>query len=170
MSNEIDQERCQVAQGAPAESGASAGKLRRALVQLAQVTVASLAMGACIIGYAYWRSGELDLVWPYLQGERLLFDPIRVVVDSQAGATITERTVQVVNLTSAKVTLIGSQQSCGCIALNEFPIVIRPGEKYALNLKIGVPAEPGSFNHTVKIFSDFSECTTTIITVAGNVH
>ncbi|MGE0377603.1 MAG: DUF1573 domain-containing protein [Planctomycetaceae bacterium] len=122
---------------------------------------------ALIAGWARWQTGSFSLVWPYLQGERLLFDPQHVVIDNAPAGTIVERSVRVLNRSSTDVTLLGSQPSCGCITLDEFPIKISPGPEHLLKLKIGIPSQPGPFEHTVKVFSNEEEARQFVITLSG---
>jgi hypothetical protein len=123
---------------------------------------------ALIVGWARWQTGSFSLVWPYLQGERLLFDPLHVVIDNAPAGTIVERSIRVLNRSFSDVKLVGSQPSCGCITLNEFPVVIPAGGDYTLTLKIGIPDEPGSFEHTVKLFTDAAGYGPVIALVSGS--
>ncbi|MGE4002613.1 MAG: DUF1573 domain-containing protein [Planctomycetaceae bacterium] len=123
-----------------------------------------------IAGWARWQAGSFSLVWPYLQGERLLFDPLHVVIEGVPGGTIVERTVRVLNRSSSDVKLLGSQQSCGCITLDEFPISIPVGGHYDLLIRFGVPVDSGEFDHTVKVFCDCDGYDAVTLTVSGAVQ
>lgn len=114
---------------------------------LLEIALLACLFTSVIVGWAWWTTGSYSLVWPYLQGQRLLFDPLEVVInDASPGSTI-ERSVRVVNLTGTKVTLLGSRQSCGCITLDEFPIEIENGDLYQVKLRFIIPPESGEFEH-----------------------
>ncbi len=125
---------------------------------------------ALFAGWAWYQTGTLSLIAPYLKGERLLFDPLHVVIDNAPAETIVERSVRVTNLASGDAKLVGSQVSCGCITLDVFPITIPVGATHDLKLKIGVPSASGPFEHTVKIFSDFEGYDSIVLTVSGSVE
>lgn len=130
----------------------------------------SLLFAALIVAWARWQTGAFSLVWPYLQGERLLFDPPHVVIDDAPAGAIVERTVRVLNRSSSDVKLLGSQPSCGCITLDEFPMTVEAGRVHLLHLKIGVPSEGGRFEHTVKLFSNRKGYEERVLVVSGNTR
>jgi hypothetical protein len=114
--------------------------------------MAVMAMG--VGGFAWWQSGSLDLAWPYLLGQRLVFLPPDIECGLVPAGEVLERQIRVANLSSSPITLTGAQQSCGCITLNEFPLVIGPRQEERLDLKIGVSSKPGPFEQAIKVFSD----------------
>ncbi len=122
---------------------------------------------ALFVGWAWYQTGTLSLIAPYLKGERLLFDPLHVVIDNAPAETVVERTVHVLNRTSSPVTLLGSQPSCGCITLNRFPVEIPAGQGYELQLKVGIPSASGRFEHTIKMFTTHQGSRSYVITVSG---
>jgi len=133
-----------------------------------QVVGITLLMGAALAGYARWQTGSSNLVWPWLNGQRLLFAETQIDLGNVEQQEIMERKIRVANLSSEPLTLLGSQKSCGCIAIDEFPIA-PAGEDYQLQLKIGTSNKPGPFEHTIKFFTDESGYTSEIVTVKGVV-
>jgi hypothetical protein len=132
-----------------------------------EVAAIGLLLLGAVVGYARVRTGSIALVWPYLRGERLLFEPARLALGEVPRGEIVEREVRVVNLSSGELRLLGSQKTCGCIALDDFPIKIAPGEERRLRLKIGVPREAGRLEHYVRVFSDDKRCSSIVIKVCG---
>ncbi len=125
---------------------------------------------ALFAGWAWYQTGSLSLIAPYLQGERLLFDPLHVVIDNAPPETVVERSVRVLNRSSSSVKLLGSQPSCGCITLDDFPITVPTGQDYTLTLKIGVPSDPGPFENSVKLFADLGGYDSTVLMISGTVN
>ena len=142
----------------------------RTLPLVAQVAGISVLFAVALFGYAWWQTGSVELVRPWLGGERLLFEPTRVVLGDVPKSEIIERQLRVVNLSSHPLTLLGSQPSCGCISLDDFPIVVPPGKEHHLKLKIGTSASSGSFEHHIKFFSDERGYTSVVVTISGSVH
>lgn len=99
-----------------------------------------------------------------------MFQPTRIDFGQVPPNQTLEREIRVVNLASRSVTLLGSQPSCGCISLDEFPIVIAAGKSHLLKLKIAIPSKLGSFEHFMKFFSDASGHSSVIVTVNGFVQ
>ena len=142
----------------------------RTLPRVAQVAGISVLFAAALFGFAWWRTGSVKLVRPWLRGERLLFEPTRVVLGDVPKSEIIERQLRVVNLSSHPLTLLGSQPSCGCISLDDFPIVVPPGQEHHLKLKLGTSASSGPFEHSIKFFSDEPGYTSVVVTVSGSVQ
>ncbi len=140
---------------------------RNHLVQFLQILALASLFAAAFVGHAWWQAGSLGHVIPYVRGEHLLFDPQSILIVNTPGNTVAERVILVSNLTSSPVTLLGSQKSCGCIAMEVFPIVVPANGAYELKLQVGVP-DTGKFDHSLKVFSDYDGYHTTLITVSGN--
>jgi len=133
-----------------------------------QVSGIALLLTCILVGHALWRTGSMALVWPYLAGQRLLFEPTHLNLGSiPKGMQVVEREVRVVNTAAKDLRLLGSQKSCGCIALDEFPIGIPAGKERLLRLKIAMPREPVPFEHSIKFFSDDPAKSSVVVTVAG---
>lgn len=75
--------------------------------------------------------------------------------------------MRVINTGSNAIRLLGAQRSCGCIALDEFPIAVPAGEEKHLRLKIGMPREPVSFEHSIKFFSDEPGYSSIVVRIVG---
>jgi len=136
-----------------------------------QVTGITLLFIGLVVGHAFWRTGSLAFVWPYLAGQRLLFEPTHLVLSEiPKGTQVVEREIRVVNAASTDLRLLGSQKSCGCIAMDHFPITVLAGKERKLRLKIGMPREPASFEHFVKFFSDDKAASTVVVTVSGDAQ
>lgn len=120
-------------------------------------------------GFVWWYTGSVELVWPWLRGDRLVFAPTRIDFGQVPKAQILEKTIRVTNLSSRSLTLLGSQPSCGCISLDEFPIVVQTGKTHVLRLKIGTSDQSGPFEHFIKFFSDEPNHSLTVLSVTGLV-
>jgi hypothetical protein len=136
-----------------------------------QVSGIALLLTCILVGHALWRTGSMALVWPYLAGQRLLFEPTQVMLGAiPKGTQVMEREIRVVNTASTDLRLLGSQKSCGCIALDDFPITIPTGRERTLRLKIGMPRAPVSFEHSIKFFSDDKAMSAVVIKIDGFVE
>ncbi len=141
----------------------------RTLSFIAQVAAMSALLAVGMFGFAWWQAGSVELVWPWLRGDRLVFEPTRIDFGQVPKTQILERQIRVANLSSKALTLLGSQPSCGCISLDEFPVVVLAGKPLVLTLKIETPDKSGSFEHIVKFFSDDPGRSSVVVKVAGSV-
>lgn len=137
------------------------------IIQVAGLTV---LLGAVLVGFARWRTGSTELVWPYLAGRRLLFAPTKLVLGKLSKGNVVERELRVVNLSPGPLTLLGSQSSCGCVAIDDFPIEIPVGGKHHLRLRIASPRTVGAFEHLSKFYSDDKAYSAVVVTVSGEVQ
>ncbi len=145
------------------------GQTSGTLLFVIQITGIVLLLGAVVVGYARWRTGSVAHVLPYLAGERLLIEPMHLDLGDVPKGEVIERELRVFNLGSQSLKLLGSQRSCGCVAMDEFPIVIPGGADCTLKLRIGMSNKSGPFAHTIKLFSDNPGRMSVIITVTGVV-
>ena len=102
MMNTSDKQAEQRIESLPGDPAPSRGRVR----SLVQVVLLAGAMFAVLAGVAWWNSGSFDLALPWLQGERVLFEPTQVVFDHASPGTVAERMIRVVNLSSHPVRLL----------------------------------------------------------------
>ena len=119
----------------------------------------------CAVG-----AGSMGRVWPYLAGQRLLIEPMHLELGDVGKGKSLERELRVLNLGSKPVKLVGSQSSCGCMSLDDFPIEVPGGGELSLRLGIGTPSKPSVFEHTVKLFSSERGYSVVVVTVSGESH
>ena len=50
----------------------------RTLSFIIQVTAICVLLAAGLFGFAWMRTGSMELVWPWLRGDRLVFEPMRI--------------------------------------------------------------------------------------------
>ncbi len=163
----IEDELDMASQESPASCSAEAGRRSGTLLFVIQVTAIALLLGAVVVGFARWRTGSMGLVWPYLAGQRLLVEPTHLDLGDVGRGEALERELRILNLGSKPLKLVGSQNSCGCIAMDDFPIEIAGGGKRSLRLGIGTPVEPSEFEHTVKLFSSERGYSVVVVTISG---
>ena len=155
----------------PLETSFAAVEARsRTFPFIAQVVAMSALLAVGMFGFAWWQAGSVELVWPWLRGDRLVFEPMRIVFGPVPKTQILEPQLRAANLSSKPLTLLGSQPSCGCISLDEFPVVVPAGKQRVLTLKIVTPEKAGSFEHFITFFSDVRGCSSIVVSVSGVVQ
>lgn len=134
---------------------------------LLQVVAIALVLASIVVAYAWWRTGALRRVWPYLAGQQLLIEPPQVDLGDIEKGMAFKRELKVVNLGSRPMTLLGAQSTCGCISLDDFPIVVPGGTEAVLGLKVGTTDKVGAFIHRIKLFTDVPGHMSVIVSVEG---
>ena len=137
---------------------------------VAQVAVIALLMLVVLFGYGRWRTGSLELVWPWLMGQQLLFSRTHIDIGKVSANQMIEKQIRVVNVSSAPISLLGSQKSCRCLELDDFPLQIEPGTSRVLHIKIAIGMKTGNFAHSLKFFSDEKGYSYVIVPVTGSIQ
>jgi hypothetical protein len=135
-----------------------------------QVVMMALLMLGIVIGYGRWRTGSLDLVWPWIVGQQLLFSPSNINLGAVPANQIIEKQIRVLNVSSAPLSLLGSQKTCNCIGLDEFPIEIAPEQTFVLRIRIRTEVKHGDFSHSIKIFCEGQAGSYLRVTINGSVQ
>jgi hypothetical protein len=134
-----------------------------------RVLALALIFLGIVFGWAYLQTRSAALVIPLLSGERLLVEPTAISLGQQKPRAVSERNVRIVNLTSDKVTVLGAERSCGCITMDDFPLLIPAGESREVHLKIHINRDSGEYDESVKFFTDYSEMRAFEVTVRAAV-
>lgn len=134
-----------------------------------QVVVISLVILSALFGYGRWRTGSVDLILPWLMGQQMVFTPIQLDLGTISANQVLEREIKVTNVSANPLSLLGSQKSCGCLTLDEFPIEIPAMTSHKLLLKITVGTKSGKFAYTIKFFLDGQAYSFVVVTVKGSV-
>ena len=105
-----------------------------------------------IFSYGTIQTGDFKLGWPWLTGQRLVFKPTQIELGTVEGEKWIETEVYVINLSKTPVKILGSQKSCGCIGVGEFPVEIPANTTHSLKIRYATLNKPGTFEHFVKYF------------------
>jgi hypothetical protein len=116
------------------------------VMQVAGITV---LLGAAIVGLAQWRTGSMQLVFPYFGGQRLPFETTRVVLDKVPQGEIVAREVRVVNLSSDELTLLGALVDIGSPSHSTFLSITRMSVCAAVDCIEFVQRGPGYASDTL---------------------
>ncbi len=89
-----------------------------------------------------------------LRGESVTVEPsVRRVGVGVRGESRTF-TIQLRNITDHEIQMIGGTASCGCLATDDLPIVLAPGESRSMNVKMTFHGESGRFQHRFLLYTD----------------
>lgn len=123
-----------------------------------------------LVAFARWRTGSFAMVPPYLAGQRLIFETTQHDVGVvKLGTESVDICISILNSGSKDLQLLGAHRSCGCISLDEFPLVIPANSVKNLKVSIGLPTAERSFSLFIKFFSDDSVKPFEKITISGSV-
>lgn len=104
-----------------------------------------------------------------LRGEQLL-----VEADVDAGSGVKGETqvvlVRVQNIGNSPVQLLGGTATCACVATDDLPLTIQPGESLQLPVSFKFSGEPGNFKHTFMWYTDAPGQPRVAGTIVGRVE
>jgi len=130
----------------------------------------ALLFGSTIFMFAWWQAGSMAAARPWLRGQRLIIEPTHISFEKFGKGTQIERTINVTNLSTVSQTIFGSQRSCGCLSVDEFPFELAAGDKRKLTLRMQVSDHAGEFEYTVKFFTSEQDHSPTVVAVTGLVE
>lgn len=120
-----------------------------------------------MFGYAWWETKNLELAWPYMNGQRVFALPATVFLGEVPKGTVAGSRIRIVNMGSESTSVLGAQKSCSCITLTEFPLEIPAGSSLEIDFLMTVPDTETAFSHSVRFFtSDFGFATKSVA-IAG---
>jgi hypothetical protein len=134
-----------------------------------QIVAIAMLLLSIVIGYGRWRTGAFGLVWPWLSGNQLLFTPTNIELGKVAANAVIDQQIQVRNVSTIPLTILGAQASCRCIGLDNFPIKVAAGEQQILKIRIASGPRPGRLSHSIKFFFDGDMCSSVIVSVTGTI-
>lgn len=135
-----------------------------------QIVAIAMLLLSIVFGYGRWSTGSFGLVWPWLSGNQLLFKRTNIELgEVAANAVIVER-LEVSNVSTTPLTILGAQVSCRCVQLDSFPIKVAAGEREILKIRIVSGTRAEHFSHSIKYFYDGDMCSSVIVSVTGTVR
>ena len=128
-----------------------------------------VAAVALVFGFAAVRSGGVLAGIASLRGDSLYISP--VTVDFGVGSPETDHvaTVNVTNLTSKPITLLGLRTGCRCVGTSAFPVTIEPREIAEVDVRLTMPIRMGGFAYAMELYSDAVGQISSLILVTGTV-
>ncbi len=79
---------------------------------------------AALAGALVWRFGTPGLALAWLRGERLVLSPAEADLGECQPRTEHVARFTLANLTDRPVRVVGGEQSCACVALDELPVEV----------------------------------------------
>lgn len=111
--------------------------------QLAAGAAAVAVLWAVLAGLAYVLYGSPEAALAAMRGEGLSIRPSVVDVGTGAPGQLLSATVELVNRTDHAIRVYGGTSDCSCIATDDLPLTIPPGQAHSIGVKIKLPAAAG---------------------------
>lgn len=102
--------------------------------------------------FVWTDTGRLALA--RLRGDSLLVVQGEIELGTAARGQSLSVPVQVANIGSKPVRLVGGTASCACVATGDLPVDVPGGESVIVHLSIKFTGEPGRFRHTFQWYTD----------------
>ena len=135
-----------------------------------QTITVGLLLIALVFGYGTWVTGSVSKALPYFSGQGLFVesDDINLGAIPLGKADLVVE-INLLNLSSDTISVIGAKTSCSCMQLGDFPVSLSPGQKHALKIEYLPSDKTGAFEHKVLLFTDEPGFTTREVSIDGVV-
>lgn len=143
--------------------------LTGALLPLAGGGLGTALILSLLAGLAHVNFGSTQGALAYLRGERLSVSPRLLDMGQGQPGETREATVELWNWTDKPVRLIGGTSDCSCVATNNLPLTIPPGEGRTINVKMRLPNANGMFNRTAFLMTDDDQARTLMFRLTGQI-
>jgi hypothetical protein len=144
--------------------------LTAALGPLAAGVLGTAAILGVLAGIAQASFGSTQGALAYLRGERISVSPRLLDMGEGQPGDVREASVQLHNWTDKPVHLYGGTSDCSCVATEDLPITIAPGEGRAIRVKMRLPAANGAFSRTAFLMTDDDQARTLMFRLTGHIQ
>ncbi len=90
----------------------------------------------------------------YLRGQRVFTREATVDYGAIPAGGVGEARVEVVNLTSTPVRVVGGTSDCSCTAVKDLPVEVPPGGSVTVAVRLKAPDATGNFQRTAWLWTD----------------
>jgi hypothetical protein len=143
--------------------------LAGSLGPLAGGVLGTAAILGVLAGIAHASFGSTQGALAYLRGERISVSPRLLDMGEGQPGEAREASVQLHNWTDKPVHLYGGTSDCSCVATEDLPITLAPGEGRAIRVKMRLPAANGAFNRTAFLMTDDDQARTLMFRLTGTI-
>lgn len=142
------------------------GRIFRPLKFILAVVVSVLIILVGIERLAAYRFGSISNALKYIRGSRCVFSPDVIDVGTVSKRIPQSAVVTAYNLSARRMSVVGVNSSCSCIATEEFPVTLEIGETRQIHLIVR-PAASGPFERTITFYTDLPNQATNTVFVKG---
>jgi hypothetical protein len=141
------------------------------------VLLATVLAGAFLLSIlAIWQFGSITNGIAYLQGYSVVPEHSQISVGQVTSGERVNATLQLTNLSSQPVTVVGAQSNCGCIAYDDLPIELPPRSSVGIHSwfeapRLDSPTElprESSVRHLIRLFVNV-ESPPIVVTLLANI-
>jgi hypothetical protein len=140
-----------------------------ALLPLAIGILGTALILASLAGIAHFGFGSTQAALAYLRGQRLSVYPALLDMGEGAPGETREANIQLQNWTGNPVRLYGGTSDCSCVATEDLPLTIPPGEGRSIRVKMRLPVANGAFNRTAFLMTDDEQTPTILFRLTGQI-
>jgi hypothetical protein len=135
------------------------------------VVVGIATVVACCLGWAWWRFGSLRDAWLYADGARVVLDRTAVALPTGNVGDVQSAVVQIRNLTTEPVKVLGATVSCDCVETEGLPTVVPAGRSTALRSSIHLDGRlTGPFEQFATYYTDHPAAPALRVVLRGNLR
>lgn len=123
--------------------------LARVLATAAFGLLSVIAVFGMLAGLAALRFGSPEAALAYFRGELVSVRPRLVEVGEGVPGEHLQATVELVNRTDRPIRVVGGTSDCSCVATENLPLTLAPGEARSVTVHVRLSGAPGMFTRQV---------------------
>lgn len=122
-----------------------------------------------VLAWGYWEFGSLANTLAYLNGERLLVNPIALSCGEGRPGEMRELSFTIENCTRDEVQILSNTSTCSCVSTDRLPLKVPAGATHKMTVKVGFGRKTGGFEHQVSYYTDSEYLPAFMIEIRGKV-
>ena len=124
---------------------------------------------ALLVSALPWYFGSLTLATAYIRGEHFMVSPDEADLGECETGTRHVAKFTVTNLTNHPIRVVGSEEGCPCLTLDELPITLGPHESRDISVRAYVSGK-GEYSEAVLLYIDDGELRSVLVHIRALVQ
>ncbi len=140
------------------------------LSSIVKTMAISGAMLAAVAAVAIARFGSVPAALAFARGERLVFEARSRDVGKVGAEQVRLVRFPYVNYSASPITIVGAKSSCTCTSAGGLPVVVPPGGRGALEVRVRPGKGAGPFSGALEVYTDAGRSTSIRLVASGEVQ
>ncbi|MFO0964858.1 MAG: DUF1573 domain-containing protein [Gemmataceae bacterium] len=113
--------------------------------------------------------GDIDKALAYLRGEVITLSPPFLDAGEGGAGEWRDMGISIANHRQKQIRILGGTSSCACIATEDLPVDLAPGEQRSVTVRVRFKGRPGTFTHRFALYSDDPDNAVIVARFGGRV-
>jgi hypothetical protein len=127
------------------------------------------AIVAALLGIQTWRHGSLPSALAQMRGETIVVSPAVASAGEGRGGTSAAFPLVLTNYGKTSARIVGGTSDCSCVATDDLPFELGPGESRSMTVRLKFTGSPGEFRRRFVLYADENHLCVMPVAVTGRV-